>query len=121
MTPQPAGTWGFHSSWEKGMPGRDGWDGRGHPRWGDSAPLQTQEKLLGLRVGTAGLEEPPKVRGQLVAGNDLAELKFLVEDAEFWADLGRNIGQRACAGRGGQLSCVPSGLCPVSQQGQGRC
>lgn len=56
---------------------------------------------------------PGGVRGQLVAGKYLAELEFLLEDPEFWAELGqdpgRNIGQRPCAGEGGELSCVPSG------------
>lgn len=56
---------------------------------------------------------PGGVRGQLVAGKYLAELEFLLEDPEFWAELGqdpgRNIGQRPCAGQGGELSCVPSG------------
>lgn len=84
------------------------------PGWGEGAPLQPQEKLVGLRVVTAGLEEPPRRDEGTACGRKyLAELEFLVEDPEFRAELGwdpgRNFGQRLCAGQGGELCCVPSG------------
>lgn len=129
-SPQPAGTWGFLSSGipHLQLPGEgSAWQGMTGdiPGWGEGAPLQPQEKLLGLRVVTTGLEEPPRRGEGTTCGRKyLAELKFLVEEPEFWAELGwdpgRNIGQRLCAGQGEEL---PSGchlLCPLSQQG-GRC
>lgn len=58
------------SSRGKGMPGRDGREWQGTARDGGKVPpLQPREKALGLRVVTRGSEEPPRVRGQLVAGN----------------------------------------------------
>lgn len=77
VSPHRAGTWGFLSSWipQLQLPGEgNAWQGRPGmagdiPGWGEGAPLQPREKTLRLRVFMRGLEEPPGVKGELVAGN----------------------------------------------------
>lgn len=106
MSPQPAGTWGFLSSWvfTSSSLGKGGRDGR---EW--DSPTAASGKAFGAQGGDSRAGGATQGEGTACARKCLAELKFW----RFWL----NIGQRPYAGR---EESSPVSPCPLCQQG-GRC
>lgn len=110
----PHSLWGFLSS---GIPhlgegsAPQGWQGMTGD--GERCPTAASGKAFGAQGGHNGVGGATQSERTICGRKYLAELKFLVEDLEFWAelgwDLGRNFGQRLCAGQGEELPCVPCG------------
>lgn len=119
----PGGSLSSFCSRGKGMPGRDGRDGREHPRMGRRCPTAVLRKPFGAQGGHKEVGGATQGEGTACGRKCLAELKLLVEDLEFWAELGRdlcrNFRQRPRVEEGQELSCVlgprvPSG-CHLSR------
>lgn len=72
-------------------------------------PTAASGKAFGAQGGHNGVGGATQSERTICGRKYLAELEFLVEDLEFWAelgrDLGRNFGQRLCAGQGEELPC----------------
>lgn len=99
-SPHPAGTWGFLSSWnlQLQLPGEgnawQGWPGMAgdSPGWGEGAPTAASGKGFGAQGGHEGLGGAAQGEGTALGRKCLAELKLLVKDPEFWAELGQDPG-----------------------------